>query len=199
MMRRYARLRGADLPHIKSTLGRLCSGDGARAQHSPSRGRPCPAGSRADARPTGAGRGRTNHLLDSRLVADQRCPSTVGAASAGALGNAWLRDAEAELEQSQQRLQAVQGRAAELQTLEKQREKIEQERLRLENRLAKNTLRAPAAGTVLTGQLEQRVEIVSKRGKRCLKWRRPRGGRRELWSRKPTCPRLRLGSRRGCM
>lgn len=73
------------------------------------------------------------------------------------LGNAWLRDAEAELEQSQQRLQAVQGRAAELHTLEKQREKIEQEYQRLENRLAKNTLWAPAAGTVLTGQLEQRV------------------------------------------
>ena len=73
------------------------------------------------------------------------------------LGNAWLRDAEAELEQSQQRLQAVEGRAAELHTLEKQREKIEQERLRLENQLAKNTLRAPAVGIVLTGQLEQRV------------------------------------------
>ena len=73
------------------------------------------------------------------------------------LGNAWLRDAEAELEQSQQRLQAVDGRTAELHTLEKQREKIEQERLRLENRLAKNAIRAPAAGTVLTGQLEQRV------------------------------------------
>ena len=73
------------------------------------------------------------------------------------LGNAWLRDAEAELEQSQQRLQAVEGRTAELQTLEKQREKIEQECLWLENRLAKNTIRAPAAGIVLTGQLEQRV------------------------------------------
>ena len=112
------------------------------------------------------------------------------------LGNAWLRDAEAELEQSQQRLQAVQGRAAELHTLEKQREKIEQEYQRLENRLAKNTLRAPAAGTVLTGQLEQRVggEIVSKRGKRCSKWLRPMAGKHELWLRKPTCPRSRLGS-----
>ena len=67
------------------------------------------------------------------------------------LGNAWLRDAEAELERTQQRLQAVQRRAAELHTLEKQREKIEQEYQRLENRLAKNTLRAPAAGPVLTG------------------------------------------------
>ena len=73
------------------------------------------------------------------------------------LGNAWLGHAEAELDESQQRLQAVEGRTAELQTLEKQREKIEQERLRLENRLAKTTIRAPAAGTVLTGQLEQRV------------------------------------------
>ncbi len=73
------------------------------------------------------------------------------------LGNAWLRDAEAELERTQQRLQAVEGRTAELQTLEKQREKIEQERQRLENRLAKNIIRAPAAGTVMTGQLDQRV------------------------------------------
>ena len=73
------------------------------------------------------------------------------------LGNAWLRRAEAELEESQQRLQAVEGRTAELQTLKKQREKIEQERLRLENQLAKNTLWAPAAGTVLTSQLEHRV------------------------------------------
>ena len=73
------------------------------------------------------------------------------------LGKAWLRYAEAELEQNQQRLQAVEGRMTELHTLEKQREKIEQERLRLEKQLAKNTLRTPAAGTVLTGQLEQRV------------------------------------------
>ncbi len=73
------------------------------------------------------------------------------------LGNAWLRDAEAELERTQQRLQAVEGRTAELQTLEKQREKMEQERQRLENRLAKNTIRAPTAGTVMTVQLEQRV------------------------------------------
>lgn len=73
------------------------------------------------------------------------------------LGNAWLKHAEAELDESQQRLQAVEGRTAELQTLKKQREKIEQERLRLENRLAKTTIHAPAAGTVLTGRLEQRV------------------------------------------
>lgn len=73
------------------------------------------------------------------------------------LGNAWLRDAEADLERTQQRLQAVEGRTAEIHTLEKQREKIEQERRRLENRLAKNAIRALAAGTVLAGQLGERV------------------------------------------
>ena len=73
------------------------------------------------------------------------------------LSNALLQQGEADLERTQQRLQAVEGRTAELHTLEKQREKIEQECLRLENQLAKNTLRAPAAGIVLTGQLEQRV------------------------------------------
>ena len=91
-------------------------------------------------------------LLPARMVSkplDQLLPVR--------LGNAWLRDAEAELERTQQRLQAVAGRTAELHTLEKQREKIEQERLWLENRLVKNTIWAPATGTVLTGQLEQRV------------------------------------------
>ena len=73
------------------------------------------------------------------------------------LGNAWLMDAEAGLDESQQRLQAVEGRTADLHTLRKKREKIDQERLRLENQLAKNTLRSPTTGIVLTGQLEQRV------------------------------------------
>ena len=104
-----------------------------------------------------------------QVVAEQTIYSTAGLLPASVtrrsleellpvrLGNAWLRDAEAGLDESQQRFQAVEGRTAELHTLEKQREKIEQERRRLENRLAKNTIRAPAAGTVLTGQLEQRV------------------------------------------
>lgn len=104
-----------------------------------------------------------------QVVAEQTIYSTASLLSASVarrsleellpvrLHNAWLMDAEAALEQSQQRLQAVEGRAAELHTLKKKREKIEQERLRLENQLAKNTLRAPAAGIVLTGQLEQRV------------------------------------------
>ena len=104
-----------------------------------------------------------------QVVAEQTIYSTASLLSASVarrsleellpvrLHNAWLMDAEAKLEQSQQRLQAVEGRTAELHTLGKKREKIEQERLRLENQLAKNTIRAPAAGIVLTGQLEQRV------------------------------------------
>ena len=109
------------------------------------------------------------------------------------LGNAWLRDAEAELEQSQQRLQAVQGRAAELHTLEKQREKIEQEYQRLENRLAKNTLRAPAAGTVLTGQLEQRVGDRLHAGETVLEVAQTDGWQARIMVKETDLPKIEIG------
>ena len=109
------------------------------------------------------------------------------------LGNAWLRDAEAELEQSQQRLQAVQGRAAELHTLEKQREKIEQEYQRLENRLAKNTLRAPAAGTVLTGQLEQRVGDRLQAGETVLEVAQTDGWQARIMVKETDLPKIEIG------
>ena len=97
------------------------------------------------------------------------------------------------MEQSQQRLQAVQGRAAELQTLEKQREKIEQERLRLENRLAKNTLRAPAAGTVLTGQLEQRVGDRLQAGETVLEVAQTEGWQARIMVKETDLPKIEIG------
>ncbi len=109
------------------------------------------------------------------------------------LGNAWLRDAEAELEQSQQRLQAVQGRAAELHTLEKQREKIEQEYQRLENRLAKNTLWPPAAGTVLTGQLEQRVGDRLQAGETVLEVAQTDGWQARIMVKETDLPKIEIG------
>ena len=141
-----------------------------------------------------------------QVVAEQTIYSTAGLLPASVarrsleellpvrLGKAWLRDAEAGLEESQQRFQAVDGRTAELHILEKKREKIEQERLRLENRLAKNTIRSPAAGIVLTGQLEQRVGDYLQGAKLFSRWQKTRSGRRGLWSRRLTCPRSRSGS-----
>ena len=109
------------------------------------------------------------------------------------LGNAWLKDAEAELEQSQQRLQAVEGRTAELQTLEKQREKMEQERLRLENRLAKTTIRAPTAGTVLTGQLEQRIGDRLQEGETVLEVAQTDGWQARIMVKEIDLPKIEIG------
>ena len=109
------------------------------------------------------------------------------------LGNAWLRDAEAELERTQQRFQAVEGRTAELQTLEKQREKMEQERLRLENRLAKTTIWAPAAGTVLTGQLEQRVGDRLQEGETVLEVAQTDGWQARIMVKEIDLPKIEIG------
>ena len=109
------------------------------------------------------------------------------------LSNVLLQQAEADLERTQQRLQAVEGRTAELHTLEKQREKIEQERRRLENRLAKNTIRAPAAGTVLTGQLEQRVGDRLQEGETVLEVAQTDGWQARIMVKEIDLPKIEIG------
>ncbi len=109
------------------------------------------------------------------------------------LSNALLQQAEADLERIQQRLQAVEGRAAELHTLEKQREKIEQERRRLENRLAKHTIRAPAAGTVLAGQLEQRVGDRLQEGEAILELAQTDGWLARIMVKETDLPKIEIG------
>ena len=134
-----------------------------------------------------------------QVVAEQTIYSTASLLSASVarrsleellpvrLHNAWP------LEQGQQRLQAVEGRAAELHTLKKKREKIEQERLRLENQLAKNTLWAPAAGTVLTGQLEQRVGDRIQSGETVLEVAGNEGWQARIMVKETDLPKIEIG------
>ena len=73
------------------------------------------------------------------------------------VANALLTQSEGYLTLARQRLEAVDGRRQEIQILGKLREKLEQDRALLEYRLERNTIRAPATGTVLTSDLRQRI------------------------------------------
>ena len=68
-----------------------------------------------------------------------------------------LHQRQAELQLAEQRLQAVESRQQEIRTLEKGSEKLRQDKALLHYHLARTTICAPAAGIVLTGNLEKRV------------------------------------------
>lgn len=70
---------------------------------------------------------------------------------------AMRRRALADLDRAESRLRAVEDRRQEMRTLDRQREKLAQERRFLADRLARTVIRAPRAGTVLTGDLDRRA------------------------------------------
>ncbi len=63
----------------------------------------------------------------------------------------------AQLHLASKRLEHVEGRRQEIATLEKAHEKLLQDRDLLRRRLERTAIAAPAAGTVLTGELERRI------------------------------------------
>ena len=89
--------------------------------------------------------------------AENRPQTPVGGLLPVRLQAAMRRRALADLDRAESRLRAVGNRRREIRTLDKQREKLAQERRFLEDRLARSVIRAPRAGTVLTGDLGRRA------------------------------------------
>lgn len=68
-----------------------------------------------------------------------------------------LQRVEADQRRAEVRLRAVEGRRQEIETQARLAEKLEQDCALLRHRLDQSVIRAPSAGTVLTGDLERRV------------------------------------------
>ena len=109
------------------------------------------------------------------------------------LGKARLRQREADLALTQQRLKAVEGRRQELQTLERRREKLAQARQRLLARLAQSTIQAPANGTVLTGDLERRLGDRLQEGETILEMARTNEWRARIMVQEMDLPQIEPG------
>ena len=106
---------------------------------------------------------------------------------------AMLQVSEANLEGTRRRLNAVEGRRQEIETLTRIWEKLEQDRAMLRHRLERTEIRAPASGTVLTGDLPRRVGDHVLAGEAILEL-----GQLNLWQakvlvREPDIPKIEVG------
>ena len=104
-----------------------------------------------------------------------------------------LQQKEAELRLSAQRLQAVEGRKQEIRTLERLHEKLLQDRALLQHRLARTIIRAPVAGTVLTGDLDQRRGDRVQAGEALLELAESNGWQAEIVVQEADLPKVHIG------
>ena len=110
-------------------------------------------------------------------------------------GKAVLEQKEAELRLSAQRLLAVEGRRQEIRTLERLHEKLLQDRTLLQYRLARTVIRAPVAGTVLTGDLDRRRGDRVQAGEALLELAELNGWQAEIVVQEADLPKVRVGQK----
>lgn len=106
-----------------------------------------------------------------------------------------LDQKEAELRLSAQRLLAVEGRRQEIRTLERLHEKLLQDRSLLQYRLARTVIRAPVAGTVLTGDLQKRRGDRVQAGEALLELAELNGWQAEIVVQEADLPKVRVGQK----